>query len=220
MTSPKPASHVSPVTKGPRGTDAAKVDLTRNHTTSAKNSPDWAAAPDVQTAFIAWNKVADALDANGTSITSLRKQLSDAESSQHTLRIQWVACARGVLTAVALFTGGAAKLIVSLGFGTRSHNALGPLLAVEGLTAALGKLAGETLITWLRGDAQHGFLVQHATDPANQATWAVPVPCTKVRLLLDGLPPGSVVHVRVCAIDPSVKGGQAPWSPWIAATVR
>jgi hypothetical protein len=220
MSKTKQAAHVQPVTKGPKITDDQKVTLTRDHTTSAKNSPDWANAADVQTAFAKWNTAADSIESNGKTITQLRKQLADAESQQRVNRLSWSACAQAVLIAVAIYAAGAAKTIVGLGFGTRMHASLGPLPAVLGLKSLLGRLSGQTIVEWTRGLAKHGFLVQHATDPANQATWSVPTPCTKSKITVEGLPPGSTVHVRVCAIDPSQKGGQAPWSDWIAATAR
>ena len=44
---------------------------------------------------------------------------------------------------------------------------LGPLGAVGGLNDKLDKVVGETIVGWTRGDAHHGFLVQHATDVTN-----------------------------------------------------
>jgi hypothetical protein len=220
MKAPKEAAVVQPVTQGPRVTDEDKVNLTRKHTTSAKQSPDWAAAGDVQAAFAKWNASADAIESNGKNIVQLRKQVTDAENQQKQNRLTWSACARAVLIAVAIYAAGAAKTMLGLGFGTRMHTPIGPLPAVEGLKSLLGKLSGQTIVEWPRGLAKRGFLVQHATDPASQATWSTPMPCTKTRIMLDGLPPGAIVHVRVCAIDPSQKSGQGPWSEWIAATAR
>ena len=220
MTTPTKTKHIDPVLSAPVTTDADKVALTRAHTTSAQASPDWPNALDVQAAVGKWGKAADTLETNGKTVAALRKQLADAETQQQMLRLAWTACTRSVLIAVAIYCAGAAKTILGLGFGTRSKTSLGPLAMVEGLTSALGKLSGQALVAWTRGQAHHGFLVQHATDANNQATWSAPIPCTKTKMLLEGLPPGSTVYVRVCAIDPSQKGGQAPWSAWMAATAR
>jgi hypothetical protein len=220
MKAPKEAAVVQPVPEGPRVTDGDKVNLTRKHTTSAKQSPDWNAAGDVQAAFAKWNASADAIESNGKNIVQLRKQLTDAENQQKQNRLAWSACTRAVLIAIAIYAAGAAKIILGFGFGTRMHTPVGPLPMVSGLKSMLGKLSGQTIVEWTRGLAKRGFLVQHAADNANQATWSMPMPCTKTKILLEGLPPGSVVHVRVAAIDPSQKIGQGPWSEWIAATVR
>ena len=220
MTAAAPIAHVTPVTKGKSTTDADKVTLTQNHTAAAKDSPDWTKATDVQTAVTNWNTAATSLGTNAQLVTSLRLQLATAETQQRALRLVWGASTRAVLISVALYSAGVAKTIVGLGFGTRSHGHLGPLAAVAGLVSKLGKVAGETIVEWERGDARHGFLVQHATDVTNTATYSTPQACTKVKIALDGLPSGSVVNVRVCAIDPTQKTGQAPWSAWIAATVR
>jgi hypothetical protein len=76
------------------------------------------------------------------------------------------------------------------------------------------------VLTWARGDARHGFVVQLARDPASPATLSVPVPCTRSRFTFTGGTPSSIVHLRVAAIDPTSPTGIGPWSDWIAATVR
>ena len=220
MSAAEPIEHVVPITKGASDTDAEKVTLTQNHTATAEKSPDWTLAIGVQSAFATWNAGATALGTNAALDTSLKAQLSTAETTQKSLRIAWLAQTRAVLIAVALYCAGVAKTMVSLGFGTRTFGRLGPLPAVEGLLTKLGKVPGETIIQWARGDANHGFLVQHATDTTNATTFSTPQPCTKVKIALDGLVSGSIVNVRVCAIDPTQKSGQAPWSAWIAATVK
>jgi hypothetical protein len=220
MPATEPIEHVVPITKGKSDTDAEKVTLTQNHTATAEKSPDWTLATGVQTAFAAWNTGATSLATNGALVNSLRSQLLTAETTQKALRLAWMAQTRAVLIAVALYCAGVAKTMVSLGFGTRTFGRLGPLPAVDGLLTKLGKVPGETIIQWARGDANHGFLVQHATDVTNPATYSTPQPCTKTKIPLDGLVSGSIVNARVCAIDPTQKSGQAPWSAWIAATVK
>ena len=83
-----------------------------------------------------------------------------------------------------------------------------------------GKAQGEVELTFLRGGARHGFLVQRATDVANQATYAPAVVTTKTTYTLTGAPSASVVHVRVAAIDPNAIGEQSPWSDWAAGMAR
>ncbi len=181
MPTTEPIVHVTPITKGKSDTDAEKVTLTVNHLAAAKLSADWANAPLVQSAFALWSAGATDLGNNSTLIANLKSQLSMAETQQKALRLAWAVQQRGVLVAVALYCAGVAKTMLGLGFGARTFGAIGALPAVEGLTTKLGKIAGETIVAWLRGDAHHGFLVQHATDINNPATFSTPQPCTKIK---------------------------------------
>jgi hypothetical protein len=95
------------------------------------------------------------------------------------------------------------------------------LAAVDGITGSPGATAGQATWKWPRGNARHGFLVQHATDVANAATYSPQLACTKTRYTLGGLAPsGSTVSLRVAAVDPHAPTAQSPWSVWVSATVR
>jgi len=84
----------------------------------------------------------------------------------------------------------------------------------------LGKAAGEVVLTWHRGNAAHGFLVQHATDVANPATYSLLMASTRAKYTLKGAQSSTIVHFRVAAIDPASATGASPWSDWVAGTVR
>src|SRR5580704_6009077 len=73
------------------GNDTTKVSTTRTVTQAMKQSPDWAAATDVQTAATVWSKAADALEASTKDIANLRAQLKNAEAAHASLRRDWSA---------------------------------------------------------------------------------------------------------------------------------
>ena len=52
------------------------------------------------------------------------------------------------------------------------HGLLGPLPMPANLTGLPGIAVGDARISWALGLARHGFLVQHATDVANPATYS------------------------------------------------
>ena len=74
--------------------------------------------------------------------------------------------------------------------------------------------------SWDKGIAIHGFVVQHATDPANPATVSGSIPWTRTTFKIDGLPSKANVSVRVAAIDPASPEGQSPWSAWVVGNAR
>jgi len=201
-------------------TDALKVSVTHALGQAMSQSPDWAAATDVQGHVTKWTQDADALDANVTAIAGLRAQLYAAEDKQLGLRRNWLASKAQVVASVTLFCGGSAAKVKGFNLDVVSHGKLGPLGAPGDLTVNPGTVLGEVVAKWSKGLARHGFLVQHATDPASAATISVPVPCTKISFTLGGMPSNAAVSIRVAAIDPASPNNQGPWSAWVLGNAR
>jgi len=217
----KPVERATPVIKKAKSTDATKVEVTRSQTVSMKASPDWANTPaTVQTATVGWNATADELEANAKTIGQLKDQLATAEAKQRTLRRKWGDATRQVLGSIAVYCDGSTDMVHGFGFEVLTRQGLGPLAPPTALTTTSGPQPGEATVKWSRGNAHHGFVVQHATDVANQATYSAGIPCTKSQFTMEGAQASSVVHFRVAAIDPSAKTGQTAWSDWTSATAR
>ena len=215
-----PVVRVRPGISKPTVTDAQKVDTTRTSTVAMKASTDWQSAADVQTSVAGWNKSADDIEANAKIVAQLTDQLKTAVSKQRTLRQKWSVCTKQVVTSVDSYCENSLVKIQGFGLAAIKH-ALHPLLdAPVDIATSPGPLPGEASVTWTRGLAA-GFLVQHATDTANPATYSPSIPCSKVKFTLTGASPsGSSVYFRLAAIDPHAPLGQSPWSAWVAATVK
>ena len=201
-------------------TDALKVSVTHAVGQAMAQSPDWSQATDVQAKVNTWVSDADAIDANAKVMHDLRAQLFAAEAKQTVLRRNWAASKAQVVSSVTAYCGGDAAKVKGFNLDVVSHARLGPLEVPADLTVNPGKVAGELISKWTKGVAVHGFLVQHATDPANPATISPPVPCTQPKFVLEGLPSNASVSVRVAAIDPAVPGHQSPWSAWVLGNAR
>lgn len=218
---PKPVDRAEPVLKKRTPTDATKVDVTHATTASMAKSPLWASASDVQNAAKVWDQAADDIDDNAKVIADLRDQLGAAEGKQESLRRNWRACRRQVLSTVSLVCAGSADKVKGFSFDVVTRTMASLLDAVEGLSTSPGPEVGEATAMWLRGLARNGFVVQHATDAGNPATHSAPIPCTKLKYTLGGASPsGSSVYFRVAAVDPLAPTGQSPWSAWVSATVK
>ena len=223
MTTKKNAASINraaPAIRKPKKTDVEKVQCTQTMTTAMQASASWAAATDVQGAVKIWNTSASDIDANSKVIAQLKDQLAAGESKQRTLRRSWQAATAQVLSTVNVFCAGSADLVKGFNFDVRLHAALGAQAAVASLTVSTGKQSGEVVAAWPRGTGIHGFVVQTATDTGNAATYSALTPCTKTKYTLDGSPSGSIVHLRVAAVDPTSKSGIGPWSTWAAGTAR
>jgi len=216
----KPVDRAVPTIRKPRGTDTTKVGVTRSTTTAMKGSALWQGAPALQAAVTTWNAVADAMDANAKAIHDLRAQLAVLVAAQQGHRRDWGVAMKQVFSQAEVTSNGSPDQVRALGLDVLTRASLGPLAAPSGVSAASGKAAGEVILTWLRGDTRHGFLVQHATDVANLATYSSPIASTKTKYTLKGAQSSSVVHLRVAAIDPTSDTGQSPWSDWAAGTAK
>lgn len=202
-------------------TDAQKVSVARDVMASAKVAPGWVTAPELQAAFAAWNKAADEIEAQASQIGQLRLALQTLETKQLGSRRSWRAGKKQVLGAVDVLCAGSADDLKAYGFEVLSRTSPGAQIATpDGLKTASGKVLGDVTVSWPKGSARHGFVVQHGTDVANSATYSAPIPCTSRKFTLKGGVSGSIVHFRVAAIDPSSPTGMTAWSAWVSGTVR
>jgi hypothetical protein len=208
-----------PVIRRPKASDVAKIGVTRALTTAMKAAPLWSSAPAVQAAAATWNTVADTLESNARAIADARSTLATLEASQRANRQDWRTATLQITGAVAVACQGSPDLVQSLGFDVYKHVPAVAQGAPTELAALPGKVPGEAVVSWQRGTAKNGFVVQRATDPADPTTVSLPLPWTKTRYTIEG-PSRSIVHVRVAAIDATSPVGMGPWSDWVACTVR
>ena len=193
---------------------------TPNENCETKRVLQNAAATDVQKAVTSLGQNSDKIAAKAAVVAGLENQAKDAKSALTLLRRDWQTSHEQVLNTVKVFAAGFGDVVKELGFELVAATPAGLLPAPSGLTATSGKNQGEVKASWKRGDARHGFVVQHATDPANAATYSALKLSTRMTCTLGGLQSGIVVHVRVAAVDPRAADDQGPWSIWVAATVR
>jgi hypothetical protein len=212
--------HAAPVLRKPKKTDVEKVQLTETTSATMQASPNWSAATDVQAAVKSWNTASSNIGANVATIAQLKDQLKTAESKQVSLRRAWRVAYAQVVSTVNVFSNGSAATVQSFGFDTKAIGQIVSPSAVEGLTVNTGKLPGEVIAAWPKGDARHGFILQHATDPTNAATYSAFIPCTKTKYTLGGSPSGTNVSFRIAPVDPTSASGIGPWSAWTAGTAR
>jgi hypothetical protein len=209
-----------PTIAKPTVTDAQKVTVSLDIVSTAQKNPGWNAAADLQAAAKVWSQSANDLSANAAIVVAQKSALKTTEAKQRSLRKAWVAAKKQVLGAIDVLCAGSADELKAYGFDVRSHAGLGPLAVPENLATAPGTATGQVGFSWARGLCHHGFLVQHATDAANPATYSATVPCTRSKFTLSGVPSGASVSFRVCAIDPSSATGTTAWSGWVAGTAK
>jgi len=215
-----PVDRATATLKKAAKTDAVKTSVSRTTGQAMQKSPNWGAATDVQSAVKVWTKNGDDLEANAKVIADLHAQLKVAEAKQLTLRRDWGASKRQVLSSVTVFCAGSADMVKSFTLDVITSGRLGALEAPIGLAVNPGTDLGSVKAKWPKGTARHGFVVQHATDPTNTATISPLIPCTKTSFKLGGMPSGASVSFRIAAVDPSSSTGMSPWCTWVVGNAR
>jgi hypothetical protein len=215
-----PVDRATPVLHQPKKTDHEKVSTTRTMTKVMQSASEWPSAPGVQQAVGVWNQDADALEANGKTVADLRTALRTAEGRQRALRRNWLASTRQVTASVSVFANGLIDRVHAFNFDVQGRTAPAPLPAPDPPTTEQTREYGEILVSWSKGSAKNGFVIQHASDPKDATTYSPYVPCTKPSFALRGLSPKAQVHFRIAAIDPTSDIGIGPWSNWSLGSAR
>ena len=200
--------------------DVAKVTATKALATAMPQSADWPQATEVQAALQFLSQHSAAMEANAKVVSDLRMQLNTAVQKAPALRSDWEVAAGKLLYTVEAYCNGAAEKVTAFGLDVQQRVQHGLQPAPAGLTVNTGKAPGQVVAKWTKGTALHGFVVQHATDTANPATYSAIEPSTKTHITLGGLPSGTVVHVRIAAVDPKASPALSPWSDWASAPAR
>jgi hypothetical protein len=167
-----------------------------------------------------WGSDADAIEANAKAIANLRGELKTAEAQQRALRQNWTVSTGHVLSTATVLCNGSPERVAGLALDVETRARLGTLGAVASIAVQPGKASGEVTASWPRGNAHHGFVVQHATDPATPATVSPQIPWTKTRFTLSGLATNATVSFRVAPIDPTAASGIGPWTAWVAGSAK
>ncbi len=186
-----------------------------------KASSHWATASELQSTVASWNQTADTLDANAKQLVLLRDQIAQIVLSQRTLLQTWSVTTQHVLSSVDILAGGDVETLQSFGFPPVVRGSSAPIAVPADIMSVLGRLSGQAFVRWDEGapERRHGYVVQHASDAANAATYSVPAVSTKRSYVLSGAS-ASVMQFRVAAIDPTSSSGQSAWSSWVAVTLR
>lgn len=203
----------------PLTTPAERIFAAYTHITALRNSPEWAAAAEVQSAATAWSTETDNLDASTVSIADLESKLATARTSHLAVLRRWEVRKRATLNAVNAYCDGSKDRVQQFGLSVLTRAAPSAATVPEGLRGKRSKMIGTATVVWTTRRGNHGFMVQYATDPTIAATFSAPVVSLKGKFELTGQTPGATISFRVLALDPSVPTRQTEYTPWVAVRV-
>jgi hypothetical protein len=217
--SKKKSDYAAATMPGPTSTPVEMVTTGNAAITAVSGSPALASAPEVQTALGLFATENANLEANNKKKEALRQELSQTEAEGVTIVRRWGLRRQGLLHAVNTFADGSKEKVQSLNLGTIQRSKLPPAGVPANLKQAHSKKPTTVVVTWSKTKGADGYMVQYASNPADPATYAAPVMCTRARFALLGQTLGATIHVRVRALDPELPDGQSDYTPWLAAIV-
>ena len=215
-----PVDHATPQITEPMET-AEEMVATGNATIAKINaSTGIATAPEVETNLKAWALVIAALAANNTTKSTARTQLTQAETAEPALMRRCKVRRNLVIGAAQSFGDGAAQVVQSLNMevATREEK---PLATVpQNLRSMKKKVPTYASVRWDPTPGAHGYLLQHATNPADSTTYSAQISMTAAKYHLSGQTAGTTVYFRVLACDARLlPTGQSAFTAWVAVLV-
>lgn len=208
------------ITTEPCGTADQMASCGHKHYAAMQKSQSWASVPtDVQQAGLDLDTASGNVETNVTLVTNLAAQLDAARANGLILLRRWASKKRACLTKVTDYADGSKDIVLGLGFGVLTSQAVPPAGVPENLRDKHSKVHGEAHGQWNKPLHKHDFMVQHATEPSNPATYSTPVVVSKTTFKLAGQIPGATVYLRVLTIDPKLPTGQSEFTAWVPVMV-
>ena len=219
MAREKKADRATAVPPEAMGTKKTKVAGARKLIGAMQGSPEWPAAPNVQTTTAAWAKATDDWEANDEELAVAKQKVAAIEAREPVLERRWHAKKRACSGAVTDHGDGSKDKVHALGWAVLNHDPLAPAEVPQNLRDKHSKVHGTATAGW---DTNHGkfqFQVQHATNPADAATLSEPMTTGKSTFKLPGQVRGATIHFRVLTLDPKLPTGKTDWTLWVPVVV-
>lgn len=173
-------------------------------------------APEVEVAVNFWSDEQKNLVAANQKVSDADAAAAKARTERATAMRRWKGRAQGCLNAIDVLADGSEQVIKEFFLEPAERHAR-PLETVpQGLQNVQSKVSGTATGAWKTHRANHGYMVQYASNPADPATYSAPAFVTKGRFQLMGQTPGSTLHLRVAACDSRLPGGTTAYTGWVA----
>jgi hypothetical protein len=188
--------------------------------TGVEASVNIAAATDVATAAKALGTVTSALDANNQAKAKAKAALATAETNEAPLVRRWGTKRRALASAIEDFADGSKD--VALTFNVKlEEKAPTPIAGTPvNLRAMKSRKPTWAGCRWDRTPGAHGYMLQHATNPADATTYSTAMAISSARFWLTGQTSGTTLYFRVLACDAAIlPSGQTPYTGWVAVLV-
>ncbi len=182
-------------------------------------SPNIAAATAVAAAATDLATVNTALDANNKLKAKAKADLATAEFNEGPLVRRWGTKRRALASSIENFADGSKTVAQSFNLKVEeksAHIIAGTPTELRPMKVKKPTFAG---CRWEPTEGAHGYMLQHATNPADATTYSAPIAVSGARFWLPGQTTGTTVYFRVLACDQGLPNGQSPYTAWVAVLV-
>jgi hypothetical protein len=211
--------HAVATMSDPIDTPAQMVTAGEKHVTGAKANSGLAAATEVNTAVTLLDNATTGLDAANKAVIAADLAAANARVAQATAARTWVGRARGCVNAVTVFAAGSKDVIKSFSFDVAERGESPLETTPVNMRGVRSKVTGTATWKWQTHPGNHGYMFQHATNPADPTTYSVPVYGKPGTFALPAQTPGATLYARVAAFDARLPGRQTDWTAWAAVLV-
>jgi hypothetical protein len=220
MTSSSQTDRATALISDAYDTSEEKIAVGDKHIAAIKACKELPNAPEVETATKLWEAENDALRTNHTEQAKKAAELEQLRVDEAPILRRWNGRRRGVLTAVDTFADGSKDMVKAFGFDNETRAPV-PLATVpQELRPKKTRQAGVAAAIWNPTRGAEGYLVQHASDPKDQATYSPEIACKQAKFELHNQPVGTILYFRVLALDPDLPNGKSAFTDWVAVLVR
>jgi hypothetical protein len=175
-------------------------------------------APDVQTALKALGAANAALGTNNASKAAGRLQLDTALTAEGPLVRRWGIRKRALVSAIEVAGDGSADLVAAFNVAVEKREPRPDAVVPVNLRPMKTAKSGCASVRWDTTAGATGYMLQHATNPADPTTYSPQIHVSAAKYRLPGTP-GATVYFRVLALDASLPLGQTAFCAWVAAIV-
>jgi hypothetical protein len=214
-----PVDRATPQIQEPTVTPEQKV-ATGNDTLAKINaSTNIASATDVASAAKLWAAANTALDTNNQAKTKARSDLATAETNEPALLRRWQVRKDATLTAIEAFGDGSKQLVQSFNVPVEERRARPTPGVPVNLRPMKIKTPTFASVRWDPTLGARGYLVQHATNPADATTYSAQIATSQARYHLAAQTTGTTIYFRVLACNKALPNGQTAYTAWVSVLV-
>jgi len=182
-------------------------------------SPNFGSATGVQAANTSYGNAVAALKANNTAKAKAKTDLQTAETNEPTLVRRLNAQRRGLASAIEVFADGSKDIANSFNVPLDEKNPKPDAVTPENPRAMKSTTGDRAGLRWDPTPGAKGYILQHATNPADATTYSAEMPISASKFWLMGQTRGATVYFRVLACDARLPNGRSAYTAWVSVLV-
>lgn len=160
-----------------------------------------------------------ALKANNDARAKAEAIIESCDKNEPVLLRRVSAQRRGLESAIEIFSDGSKDVVNSFKVTVQQKQEPPEAVTPQNFRAMKPTTHDRAGCRWDPTPGAHGYILQHATNPNDPATFSPEISLSQSKYWLLGLTPGTTVHFRALACDASLPNGRTAYTDWLAVLV-